>query len=330
MADGMTPLRVLEARSHAPAARRAPRHAQGRSLQTTLKNAIHCSGVGVHAGVKTCMTLKPAAAGTGIVFRRTDLPGRIEIPAHWSVAVESPLCSKIVDAESGESVSTIEHLMAALVGCGVDNALIEIDGPEVPIMDGSAAPFVFLIECAGIAELDAPRTAIAVLRPVEAVEPHRSARLLPHDGFAVDFAIAFENAVVGTQRFACEVTRTSFKQQISRARTFGFLHEVDQLRKMGLAKGGSLDNAIVIDGDAIMNDGGLRYADEFVRHKALDSIGDLFMAGKPLLARFEGDKAGHALTLRLLQALFADRANWTEVELGAVEESDALPLAAGA
>jgi UDP-3-O-[3-hydroxymyristoyl] N-acetylglucosamine deacetylase len=276
------------------------------------------------------MTLKPAAAGTGIVFQRVDVAGRPAIPALWSHAVETALCSKIVDPESGVSVSTIEHLMAALAGCGVDNALIEIDGPEVPIMDGSAAPFVFLIECAGVEALEAARTAIRVLRPVEVSEPHRTARLLPHDGFAVDFAIAFDSAVVGAQRVAVEVTRTSFKQEIARARTFGFLHEVDQLRKMGLAKGGSLDNAIVIDGDTILNDGGLRYGDEFVRHKALDSIGDLFMAGKPLQARFEGDKAGHALTLRLLQALFADPANWVEVEQRETTADAGLALAAGA
>jgi UDP-3-O-[3-hydroxymyristoyl] N-acetylglucosamine deacetylase len=329
MADGTTPLRVIATRDLAPASQ-APRAGRNAARQTTLKNAIHCSGVGVHGGQKACMTLKPAAPDTGIVFQRIDLPSKPSIPALWRHAVETPLCSKIVDAESGESVSTIEHLMAALVGCGIDNALIEIDGPEVPIMDGSAAPFVFLIECAGIAELEAPRKAIKVLKTVEVSEPHRTARLSPHEGFAVDFSIHFDSSAVGTQRVACEVTPTSFKQEISRARTFGFLHEVDQLRQMGLAKGGSLDNAIVIDGDEIMNAGGLRYADEFVRHKALDSIGDLFMAGRRLLCRFEGDKAGHALTLRLLQALFADPAAWTEVEADETAAETELPLAAGA
>jgi UDP-3-O-[3-hydroxymyristoyl] N-acetylglucosamine deacetylase len=331
MADGMAPLRVIENRANDTA--RAPRRSarRGTARQTTLKNAIHCSGVGVHGGQKAVMTLRPAAADSGIAFRRTDVPGAPTVPAHFSHAVESPLCSKLVDPRTGASVSTIEHLMAALAGCGVDNVLVEIDGPEVPIMDGSAAPFVFLIECAGIETLDASRRAIEVLRPIEVREPHRTARLLPHDGFAVDFAIDFDSAAVGAQRVCVEVTPTAFKQEIARARTFGFLHEVDQLRQMGLARGGSLDNAIVIDGDTVLNEGGLRYADEFVRHKALDSIGDLLMAGKPLLARFEGDRAGHALTLRLLQALFADPANWAEVELrdGSAASAD-LPLAAGA
>lgn len=330
MADGMTPFRVVSAREAVPGTVVRDRSGRRSVRQTTLKNAIHCSGVGVHGGQKARMTLAPAEADTGIVFRRTDLPGQPSIPALWRTAVETPLCSKIVDADSGASVSTIEHLMAALLGCGVDNAFVEIDGPEVPIMDGSAAPFVFLIECAGIAQLNAPRKAIEVLKTVEVREPHRTARLSPYAGFAVDFAIAFDSGAVGDQRVTCEVTPTAFKQEIARARTFGFLHEVDQLRKMGLAKGGSLANAIVIDGDEILNPEGLRYADEFVRHKALDSIGDLYMAGRPLLGRFEGDKAGHALTLRLLQALFADPAAWREIELDELEAEPDLPLAAGA
>lgn len=352
MADGMTPFRVIQ--SHAaeqgsadlssagldatqPGVFGQATGGQGTSSggasairQTTLKNAIHCSGVGVHGGQKTCMTLKPAEADSGILFQRSDLPGQPTIPALWSQAVESPLCSRIVARDCDASVSTIEHLMAALLGCGIDNVLIEIDGPEVPIMDGSAAPFVFLIECAGVAQLDSPRKAIKVLKPVEVSEPHRMARLLPYDGFAVDFAIHFDSKAVGGQRFACEVTPTSFKQEISRARTFGFLHEVDELRKLGLAKGGSLDNAVVVDDDVILNAGGLRYSDEFVRHKTLDSIGDLYMAGRPLIASFQGDKAGHALTLRLLQALFADASNYSEVELVESSASDELLLAAGA
>ncbi len=349
MVDGMTPFRVVEARGATvePLTQRGGgrsgggRSGGGRSAgsagtparaqcQTTLKNAIHCSGVGVHGGQKACMTLKPAPADSGIVFQRSDVAGQPRIPALWRQAIETPLCSKIVAADGEVSVSTIEHLMAALLGCGIDNALIEIDGPEVPIMDGSAAPFVFLIECAGIATLEAPRKAIKLRETVQVDEPHRTACLQPHAGFAVDFAIAFDNRAVGRQHFACEVTPTSFKQEIARARTFGFLHEVEQLHKLGLGKGGSLDNAIVIDGDTILNEGGLRYADEFVRHKALDSIGDLYMAGRPLLARFVGDKAGHALTLRLLRAVFADPANYVEVELAETAADEDLLLAAGA
>lgn len=296
--------------------------------QHTLKNPIHCSGIGVHSGRKVAMTLNPAAPNSGIVFRRTDAAGAgAEVKAHWSHAIETPLCTTLV-ADNGQKVSTIEHLMAAFAACGIDNALVELNAEEVPIMDGSAAPFVFLIECAGRQVQNAPRRAIRILKPVSVEEPHRAASFEPGEGFTIDFEIDFDNDLVARQTWSGLVNEETFKAEISRARTFGFLQEVEQLRKLGLARGGSLDNAIVIDGDKVLNEGGLRFEDEFVRHKVLDSIGDLYLAGAPILGHFTGIKAGHALNLRLLVTLFADESAWEWSEMTA-EDLEFLPAAAG-
>lgn len=280
------------------------------AYQKTLKTAIQCSGVGLHSGLKVSMTLQPAAPDSGIVFRRVDVPGEpVDIAAHWRNAVETPLCTTLVGA-NGLKVSTIEHLMSALAGCGIDNAIIEIDGEEVPIMDGSSAPFVFLIECAGIEEQDVPARAIRILKDIVVEEPHRSARLVPHDAFQLDFEIEFDNPAIARQSWAVDLASDSYKSEVAPARTFGFLHEVEKLRAMGLARGGSLSNAIVISDGKVLNDEGLRFENEFVRHKTLDSIGDLYLAGARIEGRFEGHCAGHALTLRLLRALFADESAW--------------------
>lgn len=276
--------------------------------QKTLKAPIHCRGVGLHSGVRVGMTLHPAAPGAGIVFRRSDADGAL-IPARWQNVVESALCTTLGNGE-GLSVATVEHLMAALAGLEIDNLLIELDGPEVPVMDGSAAPFVFLIECAGILEQDAPRRAIKVMKPVNVGTPGKSASLLPGAGFSVNFAIDFASGAINRQDIALALAPESFKTEISRARTFGFLHELDQMRAAGLARGGSLDNAVVISGDQVLNAEGLRYDDEFVRHKALDAVGDLYLAGAPLLGHFRGVRSGHALNRRLLEALFSDPAAW--------------------
>jgi len=286
--------------------------------QRTLKNPIHCSGVGVHSGRKVQMTLRPAPAGHGIVFRRSD--SGESVPALWHHAVESPLCTTLV-TPTGDKVATIEHLMSAFVGLGVDNALVELDGPEVPIMDGSAAPFVFLIECAGTEEQGAPRRWLEVLKPVTVVDGQRSARLLPDERSMIAFTIDFPNAAIQRQSWSGAVTPAAYKRDIARARTFGFLTEVEALRARGLARGGSLDNAIVIDGTRILNEDGLRYPDEFVRHKVLDAIGDLYLMGAPMIGRFEGERAGHALTLRLMNALFADPDawRWSDAAVGAAQ-----------
>jgi UDP-3-O-[3-hydroxymyristoyl] N-acetylglucosamine deacetylase len=280
----------------------------GIAQQRTLKSAIHCRGVALHSGARVSMTLHPAGPDTGIVFRRSDRAGA-EIKAHWRNAVEQPLCTRLDDGE-GLSVATIEHLMAALAGIEIDNAVIELDGPEVPVMDGSAAPFVFLIECAGIVEQDAPRRAIKVLKPVMVGEPGRLASLAPDDGFSMSFAIDFASGAISRQDITIAVDPESFKSDISRARTFGFLHEVDQMRAAGLARGGSLDNAVVISGDQVLNREGLRYVDEFVRHKVLDALGDLYLAGAPIIGHFRGERSGHALNRRLLEALLSDDSAW--------------------
>ena len=282
--------------------------------QQTLRNSIHCSGIALHSGAKVSMTLHPAEANSGVVFRRTDADGGTEIQALWKNAVETPLCTTLVDPK-GNQVTTIEHLMSALNGCGIDNVVIELNGPEVPIMDGSAAPFVFLIECAGVAVQDSPRRAIRILTETAVSEPHRSAALSPGAGFTVGFEIDFGDTMIGHQEWFTEVSEGAFKRDVARARTFGFVQEIDKLRAMGLARGGSLDNAIVVNGKEIMNEEGLRYRNEFVRHKVLDSIGDLYLAGAPIIGHFQGERAGHALTLRLLYALFADTDAWEWTEL---------------
>lgn len=287
----------------------------GRVLrQQTLKNSIHCSGIGLHGGAKVNMILRPGEPNSGILFRRSDLAGMADVKANWQNAVETPLCTTLVGS-GGVRIASIEHLMSALAGCSVDNAVIELDGPEVPVMDGSAAPFVFLIECAGSIEQNAPRRVLKILKDVTVSDPHRSASLGRGEGLSIDFEIDFDNPMIARQEWAIQLDQASYKRDISRARTFGFLDEVDKLRAMGLARGGSLDNAIVINGQGILNKGGLRYDNEFVRHKVLDLVGDLYLAGGPIAGNVRGVRAGHALTLRLLQALLADQSAWTWREM---------------
>ncbi len=281
--------------------------------QKTLKNAIGCSGIGLHTGAKVTMMICPAAANSGIRFKRNDISGgQAIISGNWRNVIESKLCSTVAN-EDGIEVQTIEHLMAAFSGLGVDNALIEINGPEIPIMDGSAAPFVFLIECAGILDQGPAREAIKILKPVTVSEATCEAALTPGAGFSVAFDIEFNSALVASQDHYVEFTDGAFKREISSARTFGFEHEVAAMRAGGMLLGGSLDNAIVVSGKTVLNDSGLRYGDEFVRHKILDSVGDLYLAGAPILGHFRGSRSGHAMNHRLLEALFADKDAWTMV-----------------
>jgi UDP-3-O-[3-hydroxymyristoyl] N-acetylglucosamine deacetylase len=294
--------------------------------QRTLKSSIQCTGTALHSGAKVTMTLHPAAPDSGIVFRRTDIGGRGAcIPARWENVTDTRMCTTI--GQGAVHVATIEHLMAALAGCEIDNAVIELSGGEVPVMDGSAEPFVFLIECAGTVEQDAPRRGIRVLRPVSVHEDDRFVSLVPDDVFSVSFEIDFDSPAVARQECTFRLVNGTFKSDICRARTFGFLHEVDQLLAAGLARGGSLDNAVVVSGDRILNEGGLRYANEFVRHKVLDSIGDLYLAGGPVIGHFHGRQSGHALNNRLLRALFSDPANWAMAE---IEAAPALAAAEAA
>jgi UDP-3-O-[3-hydroxymyristoyl] N-acetylglucosamine deacetylase len=285
--------------------------------QTTLKNSIHCSGIALHHGGHVSMAMHPAPADSGIVFRRTDLAGRgVSIRADWRHVAEMPMCTAL--EQDGIQIATIEHVMAALAGCAVDNLVIEINGPELPIMDGSAWPFVFLIECAGIAELSAPRRFIRILRPVTLAAGGRSVALAPGAGFSIGFEVDYEGTIARQQ---CEIDLVdgAFKNELSRARTFGFLHEVDALRAAGLARGASLDNAIVVTGDGVLNEGGLRFPDEFVRHKMLDALGDLYLAGAPIIGRFEGRCSGHRLNHRLLRALFQRQDAWCWSDSAAAE-----------
>jgi len=281
-------------------------------LQHTLKSVIRCTGIGLHSGAAATLTISPAAAGSGIIFVRTDKRGfAARIPAVWSNVVDTRLCTVLGNAE-GTTVGTVEHVMAALAGCGIDNATIAIDGPEVPIMDGSAAPFVAAIERAGRVEQNAPRQIIRVLKPVTVGSGHTTASLIPAERPAFGFEIDFDSAVIGQQTGHFELTPGAFRSQIGDARTFCFLHDVEAMQRAGLARGGSLENAVVVDKaqDRVLNEDGLRSPDEFVRHKILDAVGDLYLAGGPLLGRYHGSRAGHALNNQLLRALFADRSAW--------------------
>lgn len=256
------------------------------------------------------MTLRPAPIDAGIVFRRTDVKGAIaDVPATWDRVVDTRMCT-VLGNEHGVTVGTVEHLMAAFSGLGIDNALVEIDGPEVPIMDGSAGPFVFLIECAGVTEQAAPRRVIRVLKAVAVEQGRATARLVPGPCLSLNFEIDFANTTVARQQIALGLVNGTFRKELAHARTFGFLDEVEKLWAAGLARGGSLDNAVVIAGDRVLNREGLRYDDEFVRHKALDAVGDLYLAGGPIVGTFSGVCSGHAINNRLLRALFADPVAW--------------------
>ncbi|MDA0661988.1 MAG: UDP-3-O-acyl-N-acetylglucosamine deacetylase [Proteobacteria bacterium] len=281
--------------------------------QRSLRNSARCTGISLHGGVAVSLAIHPAAPDSGILFRRTDVPSDVgDIPAHCDYIGATELCTTLVN-EHGIRVATVEHLMAALAGCEIDNAVIELNGPEIPIMDGSAEPFVTLIEQAGIVEQDFPRRMIRVLRPVTVREGDSVASLEPYDGFSITLDIDFNSGAIGRQGLSLDVSCSAFKTDICRARTFGFLHEVQAMVKAGFARGGSLDNAVVVDGDKVVNEGGLRYTDEFVRHKVLDCIGDMYLAGGPLLGKFRGVKSGHAMHHKLLRALFDQESAWTTV-----------------
>ncbi len=278
--------------------------------QKTFKNSIGCMGVALHSGHKVSMTLKPGEPDSGIIFKRTDIAGKgAIIKASWDNVVETTLCTTLAN-EEGITIATVEHLMAALSSSEIDNALIEVNGPEVPVMDGSAAPFIFLVECAGTVEQERPRKFIRVLKAISIGDDKKSVSIVPSDSFTVEFDIDFESAAVSHQSYSICLDGENFKNEVSRARTFGFLHEVEALRAAGLAKGGSLENAVVVSGDKIINEDGLRYDNEFVRHKVLDAVGDLYLAGGPIFGHFHGVCSGHEGTNKLLRALFEDKNAW--------------------
>ena len=302
--------------------------------QRTLKNLIRATGVGLHSGEKVFLTLRPAPVDTGIVFRRTDLEPVVDIPAHAELVTETVLCTGL--SRDGGKVMTVEHLMSAFAGLGIDNAYVEVTAPEIPIMDGSAGPFVFLLQSAGITEQTAAKKFIRILHPLEVREGDKFARFTPHQGFRIGFTVEFNHPAIPTSRSRAEVdfSTSAYIDEVSRARTFGFMRDLEYMRERNLGLGGSMDNAIVLDEFRVLNEDGLRYADEFVRHKILDAVGDLYLAGHAIIGAYEGFKSGHALNNRLVRALLADANAWEEVRYSdpetaaPVQYSTAIPASA--
>ena len=292
--------------------------------QRTLKNVIRATGVGLHTGDKVYLTLHPADPDTGIVFRRTDLDPVVEIAAKAENVGDTTLSTTLVHGDV--RVSTIEHLLSALAGLGIDNIVIDVSAPEIPIMDGSAGPFVFLLQSAGIREQDAPKKFIRIKRPVTIKQDDKVATFKPFEGFKVNFAIDFDHPVFKHQALNASIdfSSTSFVKEVSRARTFGFMHEFEYLRSKGLARGGSLENAIVVDEFEILNEDGLRYDDEFVKHKILDAIGDLYLLGNSLIGEFDAHKSGHGLNNASLRALIADTDAWEVVTF--IDNPEDVPI----
>ncbi len=289
--------------------------------QRTLRNSMRATGVGLHTGQKVLMIVQPAPPDSGIVFHRSDLPGSPDIPARAANVGETTLGTTLIQGEA--KVSTVEHLLSACAGLGIDNARIEVNAPEVPIMDGSAGPFVFLLQSAGIEEQASPKRFTRVTKRVRVEDGDKWAQFDPYEGFKVNFEIEFDHPVFKRrmQRATMDFSTTAFLKEISRARTFGFMRDLEMLRSRNLALGGTLDNAIVLDDAGVMNEDGLRYEDEFVKHKILDAIGDLYLLGHSLIGEFSGHKSGHALNNRLLRTLQADASAWQEVSFERPEQA---------
>ncbi|MCG8277739.1 UDP-3-O-acyl-N-acetylglucosamine deacetylase [Stenotrophomonas sp. NLF4-10] len=285
--------------------------------QRTLKNTIRATGVGLHSGDKVYMTLRPAPVDHGIVFRRVDLDPVVEVPARADLVTEVTLCTGLTC--EGAKIQTVEHLMSAMAGLGIDNAIVELSSAELPIMDGSAGPFVFLLQSAGIAEQGAAKRFMRILKPVEVRDGDKVARFEPHEGYKLGFTIQFDHPMIPARQSRAEIdfSTAAYIKEISRARTFGFMRDLEYMRERNLGLGGSMDNAIVLDEFRVLNDDGLRYADEFVRHKILDAIGDLYLAGGQVLGAYEGFKSGHALNNKLVRALLADESAWEWVRYDA-------------
>lgn len=281
--------------------------------QRTLKDVIRATGVGLHGGEKVSLTLRAAAPDSGIRFRRVDLDPVVELPASALLVTETTLCTGL--SRDGAKVQTVEHLMSALAGLGIDNAWIDLNAAEVPIMDGSAGPFVFLLQSAGIVEQPAPKRFLRIRKPVEVRAGDKLARFEPYDGFKVGFTVKFNHPAIPDtlSRVELEFSTEAYIREISRARTFGFMRDLEAMREHNLGLGGSMDNAIVLDEFRVLNEDGLRYADEFVRHKALDAIGDLYLAGHAIIGAYEGFKSGHALNNALVRELLADAEAWETV-----------------
>jgi UDP-3-O-[3-hydroxymyristoyl] N-acetylglucosamine deacetylase len=291
--------------------------------QRSLKSLVRASGVGLHTGQKVRIALRPAPPDSGIVFRRIDLPSPVDLPARAELVGEARLASTLI--KEGVKIHTVEHLMSALSGLGVDNAYIDIDAAELPIMDGSASPYVLLLQQAGLEEQAAPKRFLRVKKTVEVREGDKWARLEPYDGFRLSFSIDFRHPLIerSTQSVTVDFAETSYLKEIARARTFGFMHEVEELKDSGLALGGGLDNAVLLDEQGVLNSEGLRFADEFIRHKLLDAMGDLYLLGRPLLGAFTAHKSGHALNNRLARAALGEAGALETVVFARAEEAPA-------
>ena len=294
--------------------------------QRTLKNVIRATGVGLHSGQKVYMTLRPAAPDTGIVFRRTDFNRPVEVRAQAELVGDTSLCTALV--QGGVQIKTIEHLLSALAGLGIDNAYVDLSAAEVPIMDGSAGPFVFLLQSAGIEEQNKAKRFIRIKQPIQVEDGDKWARFEPFDGFKVGFTIDFKHPAFDKAVSSAEIdfSTTSFVKEVSRARTFGFMKDIEYLRERNLVLGGSMDNAIVLDDYRVLNEDGLRYEDEFVKHKILDAIGDLYLLGHSLIGAFYGYKSGHALNNKLLRALLAQQPAWEYVTFEDEEAAGSAPI----
>ncbi len=310
-------------------------HDLGQSLpagrQRTVKAAIGCVGIGLHSGRRISLTFRPAAAGSGVVFRRTDLG--IDIPARFDCVVDTRMCTMLAAPDAPDArVGTVEHVMAALAACRIDNAVVELDGPEVPVLDGSAAPFVFLLDCAGVVEQAQMSPNIQILRTVRVEDGESFAELRPagRNGFEMAVSIAFPAPAIGRQALSLSLDPAAFRGQLARARTFVMADEIAGLQAVGLARGGSLDNAVVVEGARVLNPGGLRVRDEFVRHKMLDAVGDLALAGARLQGRFVAHRPGHTLNNKLLRALFADESAWVWADAPVMAGWGGVPMAAAA
>ncbi len=292
--------------------------------QSTVLNPVSCSGIGLHTGIPCNLKIRPAAPDWGIVFTRQDLPKKVKIKAHIDNVVDATLATTL--GQEGVKVSTVEHLMAAFAGLGIDNAEVELDGPEVPIMDGSSEPFNDLLKKAGIQLQEMVKKFVIIKRPVTVTEGDRQATLLPSNDFKISYTIDFKHPLISNQYYLIQISNGNFEREICRARTFGFLKEYETLKARGFARGGSLENAVVIDETRVINEGGLRFADEFVRHKILDSIGDLWLLGAQVIGHFIGYKSGHTLNHKLIRKLLAHKDWWELLEFSDEEEFRRLQI----
>ena len=292
--------------------------------QSTVLNTVSCSGIGLHTGIPCNLKIRPAAPDWGIVFTRQDLPKKVKIKAHIDNVVDATLATTL--GREGVKVSTVEHLMAAFAGLGIDNAEVELDGPEVPIMDGSSEPFNNLLKKAGIQLQEMVKKFVIIKRPVTVTEGDRQATLLPSNDFKISYTIDFKHPLISNQYYLIQISNGNFEREICRARTFGFLKEYEALKARGFARGGSLENAVVIDETRVINEGGLRFADEFVRHKILDSIGDLWLLGAQVIGHFIGYKSGHTLNHKLIRKLLAHKDWWELLEFSDEEEFQRLQI----